>query len=424
MVCGVFSLPPFSWRSRSHRKNRKNLLGVPFMQYLAHGWRWIAAGTITFSLAACGGSGGGANAPAGADVVGGTPADGGSGVGTGAAADTPILDSFGQTVVLGGAGGFASGDAGVDGTAAEGAAIAGASVAIVDSTGKSVSATTDAQGYYRANVTGLNPPMVATVTKADGKPLYSLSSRPLKSNGFITLNITSLTDKIASDVAKAAGRHGAAELLPQIVAAHPKALTAAVGNLRTQLASVIGIAGLDADSFDPLGAPFRPNHTGYDFVLDNTRASVAADGATLLAIAPTFVLPGRWSLDIGPGSTPFNDGIFGAGALVDLPGDAVPTEAASASDWCAASFARTLSSGAINGTGTCEQNIFTLAPRPNTSLTALYTLTSFHDCGSCSVGSKVTVAYRVDTVYKTPGLGGLLTLRDTFTSTTTYVRKS
>ena len=217
---------------------------------------WLAAAFAALMLFGCGGGG-----------------DGGGG------ATVAILDSFGQAV-SDGDGGIGAGDSGADGTAGEGKPIVGARVQVTDSTGKTVSGTTDAQGYYRVKVTSFTPPFVAKVTKSDGKVLHSLSVTALKVNGFITLNLSGLTDKVASDVAVTAGKKGAADLTPQIVAANPSAVSQAVSNLASQLSSVISAAGLNPSSFDPIGAPFRPNQTGYDFVLENVKVVVAPDGST------------------------------------------------------------------------------------------------------------------------------------------------
>jgi hypothetical protein len=43
-----------------------------------------------------------------------------------------------------------------------------------------------------------------------------------------------------------------------------------------QLSSLITAAGIDPATFDPLGVPFRPDGTGYDFVLDGVTVTVAA----------------------------------------------------------------------------------------------------------------------------------------------------
>ena len=249
---------------------------------------WLAAAFAALMLFGCGGGGGGG--------------DGG--------ATVAILDSFGQAVSDGGDGGVGAGDSGADGTAGEGKPIVGARVQVTDSTGKTVSSTTDAQGYYRVKVTSFTPPFVAKVTKSDGKVLHSLSVTALKVNGFITLNLSGLTDKVASDVAVKAGKKGAADLTPQIVAADPAAVSQAVSNLASQLSSVIIAAGLNPSTFDPIGAPFRPNLTGYDFILENVKVVVAPDGSTqvtptLPAASPVDKYVGTWShcLTFGGSST-------------------------------------------------------------------------------------------------------------------------
>ena len=239
---------------------------------------WLTAAFAALMLLGCGGGGSG---------------DGGGG------ATVAILDSFGQAVDAGN-GGVGSGDSGADGTAGEGKPIVGARVEVTDAIGKTVSGTTDAQGYYRVKVTSFTPPFVAKITKSDGKVLYSLSVAALKVNGFITLNLSGLTDKVASDVAVAAGKKGAADLTPQIVAANPSAITKAVSNLADQLSSVIVAAGLNPSTFDPIGAPFRPNLTGYDFVLENVKVVVAADGSTQVTqtfagASPVDKYVGTWS---------------------------------------------------------------------------------------------------------------------------------
>ncbi|NVO07192.1 MAG: hypothetical protein HXX19_15315, partial [Rhodoferax sp.] len=86
---------------------------------------------------------------------------GGGGGGDGTAVATPHLyDSFGRDVV--GRGGFGRGSSGADGSAGDGAPIANAPVVITGLTGTPVTTTTDAQGYYQANVTGLTAPLLVT----------------------------------------------------------------------------------------------------------------------------------------------------------------------------------------------------------------------------------------------------------------------
>jgi hypothetical protein len=189
-----------------------------------------------------------------------------------------VVDSFGIAVENG----FGAGDSGGDGTAGDGAPIPNRPVVLVDVTGRTATTSTDAQGYYRLNLTGFAPPFVVRVTRADGVVRTSLSTAALKSNGFITINITGLTDKIASDVAIAGGKRGASELTPAIVAANTPAIAAAMAKLRIELASAILAAGENVLTFDPIAMPFRTNGTGYDRVLDNVKVTVSPTGATVV----------------------------------------------------------------------------------------------------------------------------------------------
>ena len=263
---------------------------TPRLQISCSWQTWLAAVGVALALSGCGGGGdGGASTPAGSA----TPP-----------ASVVILDSFGQVVAAGGSDGVGGGDSGADGTAGEGAAIVGGRVQVTDTNGKTVAATTDAQGYYRVKVTGFAPPFVVTVTKVDGKILRSLNVAPLKVNGFVTVNISGLTDKVASDVAVAGGKKGAADLTPQIVAANTSAITASINNLRTQLSSVITAAGLAVASFDPIGVPFRPDHKSYDLVLESVKVVVAADGSTQVTVTPTVAsYAGRYTGTYSGGSS-------------------------------------------------------------------------------------------------------------------------
>jgi len=199
-----------------------------------------------------------------------------------------IFDSFGRIVIGEGGDSVGDGDAGADGTAGDGAPIVGGRIQITDANGKTVSAVTDSEGYYRAKITNFTPPLVAKVVKTSGEIRYSLSIAPIKMNGFITLNISGLTTKIASDVAVAGGKSGAAELTPQLVAANTGAIDTSLANMRMQIAHVIQAAGLANASFNPLNVPFRADHTGYDYVLDSTSVSTTPSGSSQLVIPPTF----------------------------------------------------------------------------------------------------------------------------------------
>jgi hypothetical protein len=348
---------------------------------------WMAATAVALLLAGCGGGGGDS-----------TPAPGGGG-------GTAILDSFGQPV--GSDAGIGDGDSGADGTAGEGKPIVGGTVMITDATGKTANATTNAEGYYRVKVTGFTAPFVVKVTAPGGKVFHSLNVKQTQANKFITINVSGLTDKIASDVAKAGGASGAAQLTPAIVAANTNAITTSINNLRTQLAPVITNAGIDVNTFDPIGVPFKADHTGYDKVLDNVVVTVNPDGSTGVAISPTFNgggstgYTGNWSASMTVTAEGQSQTIDGG----VVPGSAVPTEAqlsALGAEALRQQFVEQYEGYTISGSG----NTITISGQ-GTELTIVinsYSISGYQGCGACGVGS--TVTYNAQMVITVSGTSG------------------
>lgn len=203
-----------------------------------------------------------------------------------------ILDSFGGDA--GGADGSASGD----GTAADGAPIVGGLVRVVDLQGRSASATTDESGYFRVKLTGMQPPLLVSVTRGDGRVRRSLSLQPLRTNGFVFVAVTGLTDKIVSDLAAAAGFRSPAALTPAMLDNLRAGVAVAVEALRRNplVRARVQAAGLDPDRFDPLHTPFRADGRGYDAVLDQLLVDSDESGATVIRAADCTA-PASWTVD-------------------------------------------------------------------------------------------------------------------------------
>lgn len=378
-------------------------------------WRAPLIAALLVAVGGCGGGGGG---------------DTTSTTGGAVQPTVQILDSFGQMVVAGGADGVGPGDSGGDGTAGDGAPIVGGTVTVTDAAGKSVSAVTDAQGYYRVKLTGMTGPFVLKVTKPGGASVrHSLSVKSPEMNKFINMNISGLTDKVASDVARAGGKSGAADLTPQIVAANAGVISQSVSSLRAALDPVISAAGVS--NFDPLGTPFRPDGKGIDFVLDNVVVTIAADGSTQVAVSPTFKDPnapaglsGAWSVTGTAVGTSAN-AVGGTDGPYDVSASVVPNSATAAAGICqtilalgweaAANLSLNCSGNTLTGTGTGTVGGGTVG-----SGTVVYNLVSYQGCGSCGIGSQVVATY--NEVVSLVWSGGTTT--DTWTVTLTYVRKS
>jgi hypothetical protein len=217
-----------------------------------------------------------------ATVLLATGCGGGGGGGAVVPAGTGLTDSFGNVVDLGSdggsGGGFGAGDAGADGTGGEGPPLPNAAVVITDSTGKTATAVTNADGYYRAKITGMTAPLVVRLVAQNGKVYTSLRADAIKT-GFNTVNITSFTDKIASNIAIAAGQSGAQSLTPAQVTAG--AIAAQTADLKKALLPALTAAGVSA-TLDFIATPFVANGTNIDQVLDLVRHEVTTDGSTRL----------------------------------------------------------------------------------------------------------------------------------------------
>ncbi|MEI6762102.1 MAG: hypothetical protein WCO22_16800 [Betaproteobacteria bacterium] len=212
---------------------------------------------------------------------------GGGGSGSGGTTTAALVNSFGEPV-SNDFGGNDSAAAGADGTAGDGAPIPNAAVTVRDSTGKTVTGTTNKDGYYQLVVTGFTAPMIASVVRSDGTVWYSPSIAPVAARKFVTINLNALTDKVAADVAKASGATGGAAGLTTTMV-NTTALQKAKTDLVTQLNAKIVAAGLDPKTFDPVTTPFKAVTTdSYDKLLESVVAvKDPATGETVVTATTT-----------------------------------------------------------------------------------------------------------------------------------------
>jgi hypothetical protein len=257
---------------------------------------WVAITCLAAILVACGG-GGGSSSSGNAVVTAENPSTASFTIaGSLGPVDNTTLASFtlnGTTTVP-----YTATDSGVDGTAAEGGPINNGTVQITDasSPAQTVRVKTNAKGYYFAKVTGFTAPLVVKIVSQSGKVYYSLSDAAIGAGSVNTVNITPLTDKIASLVM---GSASVATITPADIA--PALVSNAKAQVKAIFASALGTAGVSGDkasftqklsalyatsyagtviSFDPITTPFVANGTGYDKVLDQIRHETNADGTT------------------------------------------------------------------------------------------------------------------------------------------------
>lgn len=190
-------------------------------------------------------------------------------------------------VACGGGSGGSSSSSGstLVGTAAYGAPMAGATIVIMDVTGKTVSATADASGSYTANVTGFTAPLMISATSASGEAskhyVALLETVPAAGNSAV-VNVTPLTHALAT-LASSDG------LSPEefendrtkLQNLDTVKLHRALGNLQGVLATVLTNAGLSSN-FDPVRTAFVADRSSAaDVLLDTIKVSTTNGGVEL-----------------------------------------------------------------------------------------------------------------------------------------------
>ena len=86
-----------------------------------------------------------------------------------------------------------------------------ATITVYDKTGAKKTATTNSEGAYSVNVSGMTAPLLVVAQSSSGDKLLSLVAEI--SGSQITGNVNELTDWISSEVAIALGKKGALDLL-------------------------------------------------------------------------------------------------------------------------------------------------------------------------------------------------------------------
>jgi len=176
----------------------------------------------------------------------------------------------------------------LSGTAAVGAALAGATVTVIDSQGNSASAVTSAQGSYQiaTSTSALGAaPWLVRVTPATGTVLYSVTADAAPT----VANITPWTDLIVRTWYGVQGVSPATAFAAP--ASYPPPNPTQVGTVAQPLLSVaqLGINVHGAAISEPqhfINQAFSANGTGTDLLLENTQVTVSGtSGATVVVQA-------------------------------------------------------------------------------------------------------------------------------------------
>lgn len=239
------------------------------------GWKLgtlSAAVALALLTSACGGGGGGSS-----DTNNTGTAAGSSGSSSGSSSSSSS-SSGGATAAT------------VAGTAAFGAPMAGATINILDATGKALTATAGSDGSYSFDATGLSAPVLLTASVISGDTVkhYSALLTSLPAAGQTsTANVTPLTNAVvalASSTGFNAGEFADASKLQALDASK---LQKATDTVKALVANVATDAGLPSD-FNPVSTPLAATvGTPGDKLLETVKVTLTESGVTLTnALSP------------------------------------------------------------------------------------------------------------------------------------------
>jgi hypothetical protein len=171
------------------------------------------------------------------------------------------------------------------GTVAVGGAVSGADITVIDATGKSINASSDASGNYTASIAGLSAPLLIVASDPTGvHPTLAsvVSNVPVGTSAPVVANVTTLTTAVATLLTTSGNALDLSASGSLSSQATPSAVNAAVAKLNTALTTILTANGLSATSFDPIGTAFTANQTGADAVIDAVLVVPAPGGGNQL----------------------------------------------------------------------------------------------------------------------------------------------
>lgn len=188
----------------------------------------------------------------------------------------------------------------LSGTAATGSAASSAEVLIIDAQGKSVKATTDANGAYTADVSGLTAPfMIQVVSNVGGEAVVLHSLATSDDVGKNAVNVTPLTELLTATVLGSipeANLNGAQVDLGKVTST---SLATAEQTVKALVQPVLDAAGVG--SADIRTTEFKADRSGLDKALDalkvsasgNTYAISLVDGSSRTTLDPAQPSAGK-----------------------------------------------------------------------------------------------------------------------------------
>ncbi|HEX4299494.1 MAG TPA: Ig-like domain-containing protein [Gammaproteobacteria bacterium] len=159
--------------------------------------------------------------------------------------------------------------AAVEGTAAQGAPLAGASVSLRDAQRQYAASSADAAGRFHIEVAGMTGPFLLKAVTPEGRVLYGMAP----DSGIA--NVDPYTDLLVREWYAAHGSDPDGAFAGQGTVPTAAGMQTLDRGLSAKLADTLSAQGLDARQFSLLSTPFVADHSGFDAILDQSHVDVA-----------------------------------------------------------------------------------------------------------------------------------------------------
>ena len=193
----------------------------------------------------------------------------------------------------------------ITGTAAVGAAIAGANVALNCGGGSNANTTTNTNGVFNATVPTASLPCAASVSGGSLPAGQTLHSVTTTTGSNVTLNVNPLTDLVLIKALQASGVDAAAWLIKPVATSLPTttAIAAASAALKAALTAK-GYTWPTTANFDPITSAISPATPtdAYDSLLDALGSAFVAAATTYPQFVSSFI--GGGSFPVAPTTPP------------------------------------------------------------------------------------------------------------------------
>ncbi|HEY1771838.1 MAG TPA: Ig-like domain-containing protein [Gammaproteobacteria bacterium] len=158
----------------------------------------------------------------------------------------------------------------VEGTAAEGAPLADASISLRDAQGQYAASSADAAGHFLIQVAGMTGPFLLKAVTPQGQVLYGMAP------DLGTANVDPYSDFLVRQWYAAHGSDPDRAFAGRGTVPAKADMQTLDHGLTAKLAGALSAHGLDPSQFSLLSTPFEADHSGFDAILDQSHVDSVA----------------------------------------------------------------------------------------------------------------------------------------------------